>query len=260
MIAAIKRALVHPLLRPHSMGSPEWFEAQSQMLGGKPLVRRCYDMWYRALLDDVDSSPEGGAVVELGSGLSYLRTLRPSIITSDVVAGDVDVVLDGRFLPFADGSVRALMLTHVFHHIPDISLFLAEAERTLKPGGVISIVDCAHTGLGRLFFGKIHPEPYNWKTERWDFPAGHTMLDSNQALTWLVFVRDRVRFERQFPALRIEGPRFLPWFSYLASGGVNLRSFVPRALEKAAMKLDDWLKPADPAFAIHWHWTIRKRA
>lgn len=67
------------------------------------------------------------------------------------------------------------------------------------------------------------------------------MLDSNQALTWIVFDRDRKRFAREFPELTLEQRSFLPWFSYLMSGGVNLRTFFPKFLTAA--------EPA-PAFAI----------
>ena len=36
--------------------------------------------------------------------------------------------------------------------------------RVLVPGGVISIIDCAHTPFGRFFFSAIHPEPYDSRT------------------------------------------------------------------------------------------------
>lgn len=251
--------LTHPLLRPHAMGSPEWFAAQDRMMDEKPLVQACYALWHKLLLDDADSAGAEGAIVELGSGLSRLRLLRPEIVTTDVVPGNVKLLVDGRHLPFRDGSVRALLLTHVFHHIPDVAAFLHEAGRVLRPGGVISIVDCAHTPFSRFFFGRIHPEPYRAAAREWSFPAGHTMLDSNQALTWIVFERDRERFEAEFPVLRIERRRWLPWFSYLLSGGVNLRSFVPRPLTPLASLADRALRPLDPLGAIHWHWTIRKQ-
>ena len=43
-------------------------------------------------------------------------------------------------------------------------------------------------------------------------------------------LRDKDKFHRRFPALRLERRRYLPWLSYLLSGGVNLRSFVPGPL------------------------------
>lgn len=238
------------------MGTPEWFRAQRLLIDGKPLVRGCYELWYRLLLGDADSVPGvGGSIVELGSGSSFLSEMRPGIIRSDVTLGNADVVFDGRALPFRDGSVRALLLTHVFHHIPDVGAFLKEAHRVLMPGGVLSMVDCTHTPFARFFFGRFHPEPYKDGAERWDFPEGHSMLDSNQALTWMVFFRDRARVN---PGLVLERWRYLPWLSYLLSGGVNLPSFVPSPLAPVMRGVDFLLRPLDGLFAVHWHLTVRK--
>jgi SAM-dependent methyltransferase len=257
----LESALLHPRLKNVASGTSEWFEAQRLMLLDKPLVRRCYDLWYERLLADADSvpGPRGAAcIVELGSGLSEIKKIRPEIITSDVTPGLADMVIDGRALPFADHSVRAIFLTHVFHHIPDVERFFREASRVLVPGGVISMVDGTHTPFARFFFNRVHPEPYDDKTALWSFPEGDSMLDSNQALSWIVFDRDRRRFEREFPELKLERRNFLPWFGYLMSGGVNLRTFFPRFLTKAVAAADWILQPLDPVFAIHWHLTIRK--
>ena len=95
--------------------------------------------------------PQSGVMLELGSGGSYLKDLRPSIISSDVVPDVADRVIDGRALPFADNSLQAIFLTHVFHHIPEVDAFLKEAQRTLVPGGVISMIEVAHTPFARFF-------------------------------------------------------------------------------------------------------------
>lgn len=250
-----------PRLKNLPLGSAEWFAAQRRMIREKPLIRRCYDFWYSLLLKDADSVPEpyrGHMILELGSGSSYIKELRPEIVTSNVVPGLADMVVDGRKLPFPDNSVRAILLTHVFHHIPDVAMFFEEASRVLVPGGVISIVDETHSQFARFFFGRIHPEPYDDRTPSWSFPEGHSMLDSNQALTWIVFTRDRKRFEREFPLLAAGRPSYLPWFSYLMSGGVNLRSFFPGFMTPAVRAADTILRPLDPLFAIHWHITVRK--
>jgi ubiquinone/menaquinone biosynthesis C-methylase UbiE len=44
--------------------------------------------------------------------------------------------LSPRKLPFPDGSLRAIVMTDVMHHIADAECFSAEAQRTLVPGGV----------------------------------------------------------------------------------------------------------------------------
>jgi SAM-dependent methyltransferase len=256
-------ALLDRRLAGLEMGSAPWFAAQRRMIDDKPLIRRCYDLWYSLLLRDADSVPVKSArcpIIELGSGCSFLRELRPGIITSDVTTGNIDVALDGRALPFRSNSVRALLLTHVFHHIPDVKQFLLEADRVLVPGGVISIVDVTHTPFARLFFSVFHPEPYNDKAPEWDFPPGHTMLDSNQALSWMVFFRDRERLLQMDTGLILEQTSYLPWFSYLLSGGVNLPTFVPKPLTTLVRAMDRILRPIDPLFAIHWHMTVRKRS
>jgi SAM-dependent methyltransferase len=250
--------IVHPCIAGEKTGTPEWFIAQREMTRSKPAVWRCYNLWYAKLINDIRSVAQDGHVVELGSGSSYIKELMPEVITSDVVPGPVDLVADGRHLPFADNSVKALLLTHVFHHIPDVRCFLREAERVLVPGGVISIIDCAHTPLSKVFFGKMHPEPYNHMDSNWDFQEGDNMMDSNQALTWMVFNRDLETFRGEFPGLAYEGFEYLPWFGYLLSGGVNLRSLVPPFSARLMEALDGMLKPLDFIGAIHWHITIRR--
>lgn len=48
-----------------------------------------------------------------------------------------------------------------------------------------------HTPFTRFFFGRIHPEPYDDRAESWSFPERDKMLDSNRALTWIVFDREQ---------------------------------------------------------------------
>ena len=257
----MRHGLTHPSLSGIGMGTREWFAAQREMIRSKPLIARCYGLWYCRLLKDADSVPaehRTGCVVELGSGSGYIKDLRPEIITSDVVPGVADMVIDGRQLPFPDESVQALFLTHVFHHIPDVERFFSEALRVLVPNGVISMVEVTHTPFARWFFSCVHPEPFNDRATEWSFPEGDSMLDSNQALSWIVFVRDRARFAEKYPELRVEGLHYLPWLSYLLSGGVNLRSFVPVPLAPLAVGADWVLQPLDGLFAIHWHITVRK--
>ena len=86
------------------------------------------------------------------------------------------------------------------------------------------------------------------------------MLDSNQALSWIVFVRDRNRFERLFPELVIERLAFTPWFTYLVSGGVTMRNFVPDFLGPLLNCIEWLLTPLRPIFALHWHICVRRRS
>ncbi len=251
--------LREPRLKGLTPGSPAFFEVQRRLILNRPLIKRCYDDWYRRLLGDAHSAPEGGAIVELGSGGSYLKSLEPALVTSDVVPGIAERVVDGRRLPFADGSVRALLMTHVFHHIPDVDAFFKEAQRALVPGGVISMIEVAHTPFARLFFKNFHHEPYDDAAQEWSFAQQDPMMDCNQALTWMIFVRDRARFNRGHPGLVVEKLELMPWLAYLSSGGVTLRYLIPRFLEGLFIGADRCLKPLQPLFSLHWHICLRKR-
>jgi SAM-dependent methyltransferase len=191
-------------------GSAEFFARQKALIFTRPLLKRCYDDWYARLLADIRSVPDKGLIVEVGSGGSYLKALEPSTITSDVVEGVADRVIDARKLPFPNRSLRALVLTHVLHHFPDVEAFFGEAQRVLVPGGVITMIEVAHTPFARFFFKNFHHEPYLDQRREWSFDQQDRMMDSNQALSWVVFIRDRAQFETKFPALKIERLSFTP--------------------------------------------------
>lgn len=244
-------------------GSQRFFELQRQIIQERPLMREIYGLWYARLLKDeasVPGDPDAGVLLELGSGGSFLKELCPRVVTSDVEPGVAERVVDGRELPFPDASVRAIFLTHVFHHVPDVARFLAEAERVLVPGGVVSLIDVPHTPLARFFFRHCHPEPYEDAVSEWAFDQSDAMLDANQALTWIVFERDRERFAALCPGLALERRDWLPWLSYLLSGGVTRRNLVPGFAVPLLRIADKLLQPLDRWMALHWHLTLRKRS
>lgn len=250
--------LKEPSLQGLRPGSAQFFAVQKALILGRPLLKRCYDHWYARLLEDARSAPPGGRWLELGSGGSYLKDLLPAIVTSDLAPGVADQVIDARALPFADVSLSALLLTHVFHHVPDADAFFHEAQRTLLPEGVISMIEVAHTPFARFFFQHFHHEPYADARRQWSFGQSDSMMDSNQALSWIVFARDRVEFERRYPALKIEALELMPWFTYLLSGGVTMRYLVPKSMNPFLIGIERLIAPLDSLFSLHWHIRIRK--
>ncbi len=251
--------LKEPSLEGLPPGSLEFFAAQKAIILDRPLVKRCYEDWYARLLRDARSAPQPGVILELGSGGSHLKDMEPSIVTSDVVQHVADRLIDARHLPFADNSVRALLLIQVFHHIPDADAFFKEAERALVPGGVISMIEVAHTPLARFFFKNFHPEPYEDDCREWAYAQNDFMMDSNQALSWMVFARDRAEFEKRHPALKIEGMSFLPGLTYLLSGGVTARCLIPNWMNGLLIWIEQLLKPFASVFSLHWHICVKKR-
>ena len=249
--------LKEPSLQGLRSGTPEFFTVQKRLLLSRPLLKRAYDDWYRRQLSDAASAPHG-ILLELGSGGSYLKTLEPALVTSDVVDGVAEKVIDARALPFQDETIRALFAVHVFHHIPDVDAFFREAQRTLVQGGVISMIEVAHTPFARFFFSNFHHEPYDDSKKEWAFSQQDSMMDSNQALSWMVFSRDRRRFEERYPHLKIEHMELLPWFTYFASGGVTMRHLIPRILNGPLIGFEYLLKPLAGVFSLYWHIRVRK--
>jgi SAM-dependent methyltransferase len=251
--------LKEPRLIGVPVGSLAYFRLQRELIQERPLLKYCYDIWYREMVAaNGGKAFVPGETLELGSGGSLLAGHVPGLITSDVVEGVADRVIDGRDLPFGDASLQAIFMTHTFHHIPDVARFLKEADRVLKPGGYVAMVEVAHTPFARFFFDKFHPEPYDDRPADWDFTQHDSMMDSNQALSWMVFVRDREKYERQFPALRLERTGFLPWVTYLLAGGVTMRNLIPGFVVPILKLLEFLTTPLRPVGALHWVLILRK--
>ena len=59
------------------------------------------------------------------------------------------------------------------------------------------------TPWSRLIYTKLHHEPFNPESEKWDFPSSGPLSGANGALPWIVFCRDRHLFEERYPQWEI---------------------------------------------------------
>ncbi|HYL63879.1 MAG TPA: class I SAM-dependent methyltransferase [Candidatus Methylomirabilis sp.] len=224
--ALLRRLLAHPLAASLDIDDPATTEARKRIIAEKPLLHAIYNEWYAMLANGLP--PANGHVVELGSGAGFCARFIPDLITSDVFpCSNARVVVDARELPFPSGSLRALVMTNVLHHMHDVRRFFAEAVRCLVPGGKILMIEPWVTPWSRFVYRHLHHEAFAPSAARWDVNGQGPLSAANVALPWIVFVRDRLSFEQEFPHLSIERIHaFLP-FRYLLSGGVSLRSLVP---------------------------------
>jgi SAM-dependent methyltransferase len=229
--------LAHPLTRDLAVDDPRTTQLRRQIIATKPFLRRLYEEWYGEILLALG---ERRRVLELGSGAGFFQERLPSAITSEVFFLDgVDLVADGCALPFPDASLEAIVMTDVFHHIPDVARFLAEAARVVGPQGRIIMIEPWRTGWSQWIYTNFHPEPF-LPDSGWPLPAAGPLSGANGALPWIVFERDRHLLAEQFPEWQVIGLRPLMPMAYLLSGGVSLRSLAPGWLYGLTRQLERW--------------------
>jgi SAM-dependent methyltransferase len=184
-------------------------------------------------------------VLELGSGAGFLQEYLPGLIRSEVFACQgINLVLDGRDMPFAAGSLRAVVMTDVLHHIPDVRRFLISAGEAVREGGTLVMIEPWVTPWSRFVYTRLHHEPFVPGSERWEFATSGPLSGANGALPWIVFERDRSVFDRDFPQWRVQEVRPSMPLRYLLSGGVSLRSLMPGWTFGAWRRTEQALEPA----------------
>jgi SAM-dependent methyltransferase len=257
LAAILRRLLAHPLTASLSVDDPATTELRNQIIASKLFLRFIYDEWYSMLARELPLAE--GQVLELGSGAGYCERFVPSLITSEIFhCSRVKVVVDAQQIPLAAGSLRAIIMTDVLHHMPHAERFFAEASRCLCRGGKILMIEPWVTPWSRFVYTRLHHEPFCPDAEDWSFSSTGPLSGSNSAMPWIVFARDRRRFESLFPELSIERIRpFLP-FRYLISGGVGLRSLMPGFTHDAWAGLERMLESQMPHLAMFAFVSLRR--
>jgi SAM-dependent methyltransferase len=256
----IRGGWTEPLARGVPLGSTEAAEIQRRILRTKPSLHRVYEQVYAKLLDAAETYVPGAQVrVELGSGGGFLHELEPSIVASDVrpVPG-LDVVFDGRHLPFRDASVDAVLAMFVVHHIPGIRLFFAELVRVLPSGGALVAVEAYWSPMAKLIYKHMHPEPFDQHADRWEFESTHPMM-SNQAMSYLLLARDRAMFEREFPELEIIEVGAFGGPSYVLTGGIWKQKLLPDRTLARLWDFEDSHTAWKRFLALHHLFVLRRR-
>jgi hypothetical protein len=222
----LRNLLAHPLTRNLDINDPRTTELRWQIIRQKAFLRQIYQEWYALIVANLPLG--GGAVIELGSGGGFLGEYLPGLISSDVFYYSHPLlVMDGQQMPFKEGTLRAIMMTDVLHHIPRARLFFAEAVRCLQVGAKIIMIEPWMTAWSRWVYTHLHYEPCLLDVPGWEFPVSGPLSGANDALPWIIFERDRRMFEIEFPQLEIEFIQPTMPFRYLLSGGVSLRSLMP---------------------------------
>lgn len=130
-------------------------------------------------------------ILEIGSGAGFLDEYIPNLIASELLAlPDIDAVLDAQSIPLLDGTLGAVVMINVFHHLPQPRSFFAEITRCVEPGGRVVMIEPWVTPFATLVYSSLHHEPFLPDVTTWEFGSNTPLSSANGALPWIVFVRD----------------------------------------------------------------------
>jgi hypothetical protein len=234
----------------------------SEILSRKPMLRQVFTEFHHIFrrLDEQFFSAEGTRI-ELGAGAAPIRDSYADVLATDVVSCDhLDKVLDAENLDLPDRTVRAIYGQNCFHHFPHPEQFFKEAERVLRPGGGIILLE-PYYGLFASFLFKnlFNTEGFDKNVSSWETAATGPMNGANQALSYIIFVRDRALFQKKYPNLKIIHQEICGnQLEYLLSGGLNFRQLLPSWMNTGIRFLQWIFSPFNRWLSIHHIIVIRK--
>lgn len=254
--------LREPMLDGVDVDSPERMAIHRAVLEQKPVLKHVFSEFHHEMmrLDERFLSGDG-ARVELGAGVSPMRDSYPDVMATDIVSSEqLDAVVDAQDMYFDDCSVRAFYGQNCFHHFPDPNAFFSELHRTLIPGGGAILIEPYYGPVASFVFKRLFStEDFDKRFPSWQVPVSGPMNGANQALSYVVFIRDREQFKANFPGLEIVCSKPLSNYPrYLLSGGLNFRSLIPAFMEKPIKLLEILLRPLSKWMALH-HVVVLRR-
>ena len=241
----------------------EVIAARNVAYAARPLLRAVYRQALAAIGREL---APGARTVEIGGGSGMAREFLPGLLVTDLVATPhVDLVADATRLPFAAASLDNLIGIDCLHHLPRPGALFAEANRVLRPGGRLVLIEPYISPASRLAFALAHPEPVDLAADplpdddRPVFAPGRPFA-ANQAIPTLLFFRHRARLAARFPALALRTARRMSTVAYPLSGGFSQPSPVPAWAAGAVWALERLTAPLAPLLAFRLLVTLERTA
>ena len=210
----------------------------------KPVLRTIYADFYDRI---ARACVPGAATIEIGGGIGNFKQSRGGVIATDIqFAPWLDAVVDAQYLPFGPCSVDNIVMIDVLHHLEFPVVFFREAQRVLRLGGRVIMVEPAITWGSTLFYRLMHHEPVRMSANILGDGRPNPSrdpYDANQAIPTLLATRERERFHRLFPHLRIVQ---VDWFAivvYALSGGFKSWSLISERFARRLLKFERSVEP-----------------
>lgn len=214
----------------------------------KASLRAVYGDYYDRMLSAL---PKDGKYLEVGAGSGHSRefTRKTDVTRLDILPAPwVDTVGDAQDLPFEDESFDGIFLLDVLHHLAEPKKFFEEANRVLKPGGRIAMIEPGITPVSWLFYNFLHEEPVDMSaTPLAKQPYGETKdpFESNQGIPTLLFRHQehKIALSEAVPSLKTTKREWLSLFAYPLTGGFKSWSLIPPGPAEALVRLENKLLP-----------------
>jgi SAM-dependent methyltransferase len=251
-----------PLLDGMDVDGVSRLQLHQKMLEKKRMLREVFTEFHHLFRKlDRQFLSGTGIEVELGAGVSPMRDSYPEVLATDIVeAPHLDRVINAEAMDLADNSVRVIYGQNCFHHFPHPDQFLRELDRVLVPGGGAILLEPYYGPLATFLFKRLFStEGFDKTYPSWETPVAGPMNGANQALSYIVFIRDRSFLEKKHPSLEIAHQQLAGnYLRYLLSGGLNFRQLLPDSFAGSIGLLEKLLSPLNRWFALHHIIVIRK--
>jgi SAM-dependent methyltransferase len=218
----------------------DFLARHKEVWDARPELRSIYEEWFAQLSRSVDGLRP---IVEIGSGPGFFKGYCPSLIATDIVVSgqNLDLITDACSLPFRSRTVGALVMVDALHHLPKPLQFISEAERVLKPGGRLAMIEPWITPPSYLLYRFFHREQCSLKIDL-NEPFESTekkAFDGNAAIPYKLLRH----FEGNTSVLRVVQKHPFIGLPYLATFGFQVKRQIPQAVIEAARVCERILSP-----------------
>jgi len=255
--------LRNPLLDDMDVDGLNRLTLHKKILNQKPMLKEVFSEFHHLFKKANLRYLSGeGLEVELGAGIAPMRDSYPEVLATDIIPSEnLDLVINAEQMEFADNSIRVLYGQNCFHHFPNPRAFFKEAERVLVAGGGIILLEPYYGPLASFMYKRLFKtEGFDKLFLDWETPVTGPMNGANQALSYIVFKRDREKFAKEFPTLKIVRYCMVDnYLKYLLSGGLNFKKLCPDILIKPVGFFEAIISPLKRIFALHYIIVIRKQ-
>ena len=259
----LRKFLAAPEIAKVDVDSLSRLKSHKTILDRKFMLREVFQEIHRSFieLDRQHFRDTGGIRVELGAGVAPIRDTDPNVLATDVVSSpELDRVLDAQAMDLPASSVHAFYGQNCFHHFPEPARFFEEVIRVVRPGGGFILVEPYHGPFASFLFKRMFStEGFDKQMPGWNVPMEGPMNGANQALSYIVFNRDKKLFADKYPQLEIVHQAPLSnYLRYLMSGGLNFRQLAPNSFIPVLKGVERLLYPVQRQLALHHLIAVRR--